>query len=454
MKLINKKVFLFAGLILFGLNSLAQNLDCDCDRVSYQEFGYVTISYKDYSGSNKTYQWYSQYSTGEAMCIPQNFFREIWPKMSQAFERALLDDPTYKRLLASVQKENPSITKLGVEPIPSQSAGFGTVSGFSNDKTAEQIINLRVDMRPFIAEIKTCREVENNTEIDSKESTSEGNRSSDNEDEGASDGNNSDGSTSDDDTNDNNNGSNTTYSQAEVDKATKEQQEKEMVETFTAAFGLLSQVKLNDERVRRSNLKVRYNANKLSQLEAGFEFANAWEFFYFSSYIHGMKSSINGWELDEDKIVSDLNRDDLVYNGSDIFTRNEDISSFGFGMDLNMGVRFDLKPKKALTPYVIGKFTTSQGFDSYGFGFGTQLEINRITFGLDFLKTTNNFSGALESTPPDLIAITAKDIESEEWLRRSGTSYSASRSSSSPLDFLKPKLAYLGFSIAITLNGN
>lgn len=235
-------------------------------------------------------------------------------------------------------------------------------------------------------------------------------------------------------------------------------------------FVALSSIKLNDERIRRANLKVKYKNNSFNSYQFGAEFANAWNFFYFSVYLHGIYSTINGWEYDENLELSDLQNDDLIYTTGDgddeYFKRNENIQSIGGGLELSMGVRVDLSNKVAITPYGIGELGLgSKNYSSSGFGAGVQVEVGRFTFGVEYLTSTYNFRSVAGSTneilPPDIIPLTNLEfgpngVIEEDWLSSTTNNnndviYRTNFNNEETFEFTKPKQGYFTFSLAFRL---
>ncbi|PSG87370.1 hypothetical protein C7H52_10830 [Aurantibacter aestuarii] len=241
--------------------------------------------------------------------------------------------------------------------------------------------------------------------------------------------------------------------------------ENALADTFVA----LSNIKINEERVSRKNLKVKYKNNSFNSYQFGFEFANAWKLFFLSVYINGVYSSINGWEYNEDLDLEDLKSGDLIYTTGDgddeFFKRNENIQSFGGGLELSMGVRIDLSNKTAITPYGIGELAIgTKSYSSIGFGGGLQFEIGRFTFGAEYMSSTYNFrvlGGSInESLPPDVIPLTNlnfknNDVIEREWLNSTTnndiTIYRSNYDKEEKFEYTKPKLGYFTFSLAFSL---
>jgi hypothetical protein len=250
-------------------------------------------------------------------------------------------------------------------------------------------------------------------------------------------------------------------------KLQQQRTENSIADTFVA----LNSIKLNDERVARRNLKVKYKNNSFSSYQFGAEFSNAWNFFYLSAYIHGIYSSIDGWELDESKDLTNLNDGDLIFTTGDgdeeFLSRNENIASFGGGLELSTGIRVDLSKKMALMPYVIGEIGIgSNDYSSLGYGAGLQFEIGRFTLGVEYITSTYNFrggAGVSDILPPGVIPLT-DDIEinengviQAEWLssstnQLSEVTYRTNSSREEQYNFTKPKLGYFTFSLAFSLN--
>ncbi|WP_435414601.1 hypothetical protein [Polaribacter aestuariivivens] len=145
------------------------------------------------------------------------------------------------------------------------------------------------------------------------------------------------------------------------------------VNNLTGAFVGLASIKLNEERLFIRNIKGKIKNNVFNSWQLGAELGLVWKYFYFSSYIHGIGSSFSGSELNED----------------DRYVTNDNIESYGFGLEVAMGLRFDILDTFAVSPYVLGEVGTgSKSISSSGYGFGVQFEYSRVSLGFEYINST------------------------------------------------------------------
>ena len=178
------------------------------------------------------------------------------------------------------------------------------------------------------------------------------------------------------------------------------------VKDWSNVFSSLSDINIPDADVETVSLGLSYANSNFNDLEIFMNVMNAWGNFYIGANFKGVMHNYDTWKPyydteDKNELFSSniLKEGDLLFNdyrekdnwstGNKTLIhriyRKERERSYGFGLDLETGLRFQLSNSSAIRLGVTVDLSTgSNDLLNYGYGFSAQYELGRIVFGIGY----------------------------------------------------------------------
>lgn len=196
-------------------------------------------------------------------------------------------------------------------------------------------------------------------------------------------------------------------------KSRAQKQHERDVKSWSNVFSSLNDINIPDADVETASLGLSYANSNFNDVEVFMNVMNAWGNFYIGANFKGVMHNYDAWKPfydteDKNELFSSniLKEGDLLFNnyrennngstGSATMThrvyRKERERSYGFGLDLETGLRFQLSNSNAIRFGVAGDL--SNGFNNllnYGYGFLAQYELGRIVFGVGYNTRFYNY---------------------------------------------------------------
>ena len=189
-------------------------------------------------------------------------------------------------------------------------------------------------------------------------------------------------------------------------KSRAQKQHERDVEAWSNVFSSLNDINIPDADVATVSLGLSYANSNFNDLDVFMNVMYAWGNFYIGANFKGVMHNYDAWKPlydteDKNELFSSniLQEGDLLFNdyrennnwstGNKTVThrvyRKERERSYGFGLDLETGLRFQLSNSSAIRLGVAGDLSSgSNNLLNYGYGFSAQYELGRVVFGVGY----------------------------------------------------------------------